>query len=130
MHLRGKLRRRCETEQLVLVLGAVSREAWADVRERSGQYAASLHLIVRALATRVTDQPAHDLYYHLVGRGGLATNDPTWAALLEPDATPGATHFVITSPAIGRESGRESGDAGCRRGDCNTTPVPSPPLSS
>ena len=88
------------------LLGGCNRGALARcVRERSGQYAASLHLISRALAARVAD-PAPDVYYHLCGRNGLAVSDSAWAALLEPDAKPGLK-VVITSNAVGRD------DPGC-----------------
>lgn len=91
------------------LLTSSNRAALArSVRERSPKYAASLHLITRALGERVDDllQPAPDLYYHLLGQNGLATNDAAWAALLAPSAGPGTT-TVLTSPAIGRD------DAAC-----------------
>ena len=75
-----------------------------SVREKSGQYAASLHLITRSLASNVDRmaEPAPPLYYKLCGRNGLATIDSAWAALLRPGAKPGVTKFVTTSVACGR----------------------------
>lgn len=73
-----------------------------SVRERSSQYAASLHLIASALSGRVNpNQPAPDVFYTLLGSNGLATTDSSWAALLGPTAAPGL-RFVITSSALVR----------------------------
>mmetsp|Transcript_9993 Transcript_9993/g.25868 ORF Transcript_9993/g.25868 Transcript_9993/m.25868 type:complete len:440 (+) Transcript_9993:6-1325(+) len=76
-----------------------------SLREKSGQYAASQHLIVRALATAVDrmPEPAPPLYYKLCGRNGLATVDSAWALLLKPGAVPGM-RFVTTSAAVGRNA--------------------------
>lgn len=74
-----------------------------SVRERSGQYAASLHLISRALGLRVQPtQPAPPVYYHLIGANGLATTDSTWGVLLDPNAKPGL-RFVTTINALARD---------------------------
>ena len=71
-----------------------------SVRERSSQYAASLHLIANALSLRVDPkQPAPELFYMLLGSNGLATTDSTWGSLLTPTAAPGL-RFVITSAAL------------------------------
>ena len=86
------------------LLTACNRAALArSVRERSGQYAASMHLISRALGLRVKPlEPAPDTYYHLIGNNGLATTDSTWAALLDPAAAPGMK-FVTTANSIARD---------------------------
>ena len=78
--------------------GALAR----SVRERSGQYGASLHLISFSLGLRVKPhEPAPPVYYHLLGQNGLATTDPSWAVLLQPDVAPGLK-FVTTANAVAR----------------------------
>ena len=74
-----------------------------SVRDKSGQYAASLHLITRALAANVDrmTEPAPALYYKLCGRNGLSTVDAAWAALLQPGVAPG-TSFLTSSMSVGR----------------------------
>ena len=77
------------------LLTGCNRAALArSVRERSGNYAASLHLIEQVLATRAANEPAPDLYHHLLGRHGLATNDAAWKALLAASNNPYHLHAV------------------------------------
>ena len=57
------------------------------VRARSDRYAASTRIVCDVLAQRAKQmtKPAPLLYMNLTGLYGLATNDPAWAALMQPE---------------------------------------------
>ena len=70
------------------------------VRARSDRYAASTQVVREALAQRAKHmtKPAPLAYRNLTGFAGLATEDLAWAALTQPEASPGltlVTHGVV-----------------------------------
>merc|ERR1712185_152292 len=78
-------------EAYTLISGCLAAPLAAAVRERSPRYAASTHALCAALAEQSTRlaAPAPPLYKNLTGEFGLATDDPAWAALLQPGASAG-----------------------------------------
>ena len=72
------------------------------VRARSDRYAASTRIVCEALAQRAKQmtKPAPLVYHNLTGEFGLATDDPAWEALTQPEASAGLS-FVTNGVVQG-----------------------------
>ena len=82
---------RDQAEAFEVITGCLKAPISAAVRDRSGRYAASTHLVCECLAQRARQMTkvAPPIYYNLTGFFGLATDDPAWEVLTKPDAKPG-----------------------------------------